>query len=78
MSDPVQPTNWSKDYEKSGVVSWSANFMNYITVESGLITSKNYKQELPKWKDDILKKLPSMDIDIDCLLQLPNGVVSVI
>ncbi len=53
--------------------------MNYITVESGLITSKNYKQELPKWKADILKKLPSRnkDMNIDCLLQLPNGVISV-
>ncbi len=77
MSDPVQPTNWSKDYEKGGVGSWAANLVKYITVESGLITSKNYKQELPKWKADILKELPSMDMDIDCLLQLPNGVVSV-
>lgn len=87
MSNPDQDatsgksvtSNWSKDYKKNGLGSALANFANYITVESGLITSKNYTQELPKWKADILKKLPSRnkDMNIDCLLQLPNGVVSV-
>ena len=89
MSNPDQDTasdksdtsliNWSQDYKKKGLISAAANLANYITVESGLITSKNYKQELPKWKADILKKLPSRnkDMNIDCLLQLPNGVISV-
>ena len=51
--------NWSKDYKKKGLGSALANLANYITVESGLITSKNYTQELPKWKADILKTAES-------------------
>lgn len=91
MSDPNQETtpvipnpsttNWSQDYEKKGFISAVANLTNYITVESGLITSGNYKEELPKWKVNILKNLQSrnkdMNMNIDCLLQIPNGVVSV-